>query len=130
MPYKLRLSEETDPKKIEKRRESNRNKQRQWYQKNPDKILKKRRKYLLGRSSKFKDLILPFKIKCMICGYDKHHVALDFHHRDKKDKLFGIAKAYNGIIAKTAEEILTEIKKCDVICSNCHRILSYGESSH
>lgn len=53
---------------------------------------------------------------CLKCGEKKHYL-LDFHHLDPKTKKFqlsqGETKGWNII-----EE---EIKKCILICSNCHR---------
>jgi hypothetical protein len=61
---------------------------------------------------------------CIKCG-ESHPATLDFHHRDKSKKLFGIV---NGIIkGKTISTILEEMSKCDVLCSNCHRKLHYDE---
>jgi hypothetical protein len=43
---------------------------------------------------------------------------MDFDHRDEKEKSFIISGSYN----RKKEVLLKEIKKCDIICSNCHRI--------
>lgn len=46
-------------------------------------------------------------------------VVLEFHHRDRTRKRFGISNGLkNGYSWKT---ILTEIAKCEVLCCNCHR---------
>ena len=57
---------------------------------------------------------------CKICGYNKHPEALEFHHRDSKEKLFVISWAVSKCLNR--EAIFYEISKCDVLCSNCHRI--------
>lgn len=44
---------------------------------------------------------------------------MDFDHVG--DKAFNIATA----IDKRWSEIQAEIKKCDVVCANCHRIRTY-----
>lgn len=45
---------------------------------------------------------------------------MDFDHRE--DKKFSISqKAYFG----ARKQVLDEIKKCDVVCSNCHRERTY-----
>ena len=56
---------------------------------------------------------------CEQCGIDDIRV-LDFDHTDPADKKFSIARAINDCYAW--EEILQEIKKCRILCSNCHRI--------
>lgn len=53
--------------------------------------------------------------KCVICGYNKSIRALHFHHLDPKEKDFRISI---GSISK--ELLLNEIKKCILVCSNCH----------
>ena len=57
------------------------------------------------------------ELKCERCGFD-HPAALDFHHKDPTQKSFGISA--NKHIGK--EKVLEEIKKCKVLCANCHRI--------
>ena len=55
--------------------------------------------------------------KCEICGYNKYIGALDFHHTDG-EKDFGIAaKGYT----RSWEKVKEELKKCILLCSNCHR---------
>jgi hypothetical protein len=56
--------------------------------------------------------------KCVRCGYDKHPAALEFHHRDPNEKDFTIADVAN----RAWEVIRMELDKCDLLCSNCHRI--------
>ena len=61
--------------------------------------------------------------KCSNCGYDKCLSALDFHHTDPSNKKFGIAsysKARNCWKINSSE-IMSELDKCILLCSNCHR---------
>ena len=61
------------------------------------------------------------KSGCMKCG-ESHVAVLDFHHvRGRKS--FSIA-SYNDNCA-SRDKIDKEIKKCIVLCSNCHRKLHY-----
>lgn len=56
---------------------------------------------------------------CNRCGFDKHPAALEFHHKNgKKDKVFTIADVAN----RKWEVVKKELDKCELICSNCHRI--------
>ena len=57
--------------------------------------------------------------KCFKCAYDKCSKALEFHHKDPRTKSFNISHAYR-YSRKKAEE---EIKKCLLLCANCHREL-------
>ena len=61
--------------------------------------------------------------KCNICGYDKLTGALEFHHIDPTLKQYGIAE--NGT-CHDIEVDLQEIKKCILVCANCHREIHQG----
>lgn len=54
---------------------------------------------------------------CIICG-EKELVCLDFHHLDSSEKDFDIGKQFH---IKQFSKIEEEIKKCVVLCANCHR---------
>jgi len=56
---------------------------------------------------------------CLDCGNSYPPECMDFDHRDPKDKDGEINKL---IKSYSLERILREIEKCDLICSNCHRI--------
>jgi len=74
------------------------------------------------------DILNSAKTECCACGYNKTPAALDFHHKDPSQKLFEVCdvksqlkwvgKTQEGV---TVEDLITEIEKCIVICSNCHR---------
>jgi hypothetical protein len=75
-----------------------------------------------------KDEWFTFKstLKCSKCGFD-HIAALDFHHEDPSTKLGNVHRfVSNGQFAKAYEEI----KKCIVLCANCHRIHHYREKKN
>ena len=79
----------------------------------------------LLRDSKRKDYI-EFKktLECNRCGYDDHR-ALEFHHH-KADKEFNISEKFYQL---SWENLKKEIDKCEVLCSNCHRIEHYNDGS-
>jgi hypothetical protein len=60
--------------------------------------------------------------KCSICGYDKSYCALEFHHLDKQKKECGI-----GEIKFNLDRAREEIKKCVLLCSNCHKALHHPD---
>jgi hypothetical protein len=58
--------------------------------------------------------------KCKLCGYGglgDFYGALEFHHRDprQKDILWKTIRTY------PLEYIKEELDKCDLLCANCHR---------
>jgi hypothetical protein len=55
---------------------------------------------------------------CIDCGYNANPEALDFDHKPDSLKLFDVGDKMHF----ATERILAEIAKCDVRCSNCHRI--------
>lgn len=54
--------------------------------------------------------------KCSSCGYDKYSGALDLHHRDPREK----DVKFRSMRSWSWERIVEEIKKCDLLCKNCH----------
>ena len=61
------------------------------------------------------------KLICEKCGENRYWV-LDFHHTDSQNKDMDISKMIRGY---GKEKIITEMNKCIVLCSNCHRDLHY-----
>lgn len=68
-----------------------------------------------------KDLKKEFGGKCSLCGYDKCDDALQFHHIDpsKKEFSLGMKRGYK------IETLREELKKCILVCSNCHIEIHY-----
>ena len=59
---------------------------------------------------------------CLYCG-ESDPCCLDFHHTNKDDKTSGISSMFNN---SSRGAIFEEIKKCEVVCANCHRKLHAG----
>ncbi len=74
-------------------------------------LVKKRRYKIKGQLVEF------FGGKCIECGYNKSHKALQFHHRDPKEKEFQISEMYTR---RSLDALVVEAEKCDLICANCH----------
>lgn len=74
-----------------------------------------------------KQTIIDAKIgKSCSCG-ESHIACLDFHHREGEVKLSGISEIPTK--GWSQKRLKSEIAKCDIICSNCHRKLHYEERS-
>lgn len=56
---------------------------------------------------------------CIDCGYNKHPEALDFDHKDGKNKAFDVGARFG---TATIERLMAEIEKCEIRCANCHRV--------
>ena len=80
---------------------------------------KPKKEYNKTHHDKKRSMVQAFKYKpCMDCGIQYPPYVMDFDHRDPSQKKFTIATIGRHTIA----ELLDEISKCDVVCSNCHRI--------
>lgn len=58
-----------------------------------------------------------FDSKCCKCGYCKNYAALEFHHLNPKEKDF----VWTKLRRMEWPEIVKELKKCVLLCANCHR---------
>ncbi len=56
--------------------------------------------------------------KCMKCGYNKYPEVLEFHHKNPSEKDFSISRKGH---CRSWQRVGEEIKKCDLLCANCHR---------
>jgi len=99
-------------------KECKKNYDKYWYGKNINRRnkLKHNAKERLIRNKNF---IRNYKISigCQICGYNKSYNALEFHHKNDDDKKYNIS-LMKTLSIKTIEN---EIKKCMIVCANCHR---------
>jgi len=90
--------------------------------------LRDRRHYDYGQA-----VLKRYKVRkgCAKCGYNKNAQALQFNHIDPKDKCFLIAKRaqkmYLGRHTKGKRDIKAELAKCEVLCANCHCIVTFEE---
>ena len=63
-------------------------------------------------------------LKCNRCEYSDYR-ALEFHHyNDDKDKYYEPSEIARF---RSWENVLKELSKCEVLCSNCHRIEHFKE---
>lgn len=69
-------------------------------------------------------MVLAMGGKCQCCGYDKCHQALAFHHIDPSIK----GMAFGSIRAnpKRWDSVVEELKKCILVCHNCHSEIHAG----
>ena len=70
---------------------------------------------------------------CKRCG-ERHPATLDLHHRDASDKNPRLKRKNASTSRRTGgyfwrdlsyEDLAAELAKCDVLCSNCHRIIEW-----
>jgi len=63
--------------------------------------------------------------KCCICGYNRCNDSLDIHHIDPSQKEFKFSEVIKSNI-KSWDTIVVELRKCVLVCANCHRELHAG----
>jgi hypothetical protein len=61
--------------------------------------------------------------RCRLCGYDRCVAALQFHHVDPAEKLFGLGS--KGV-TRGIEFAREEARKCVLLCANCHAEVEGG----
>jgi transposase len=64
--------------------------------------------------------------KCVLCGYDKHLEALQFHHLDPRLKEFHLGQ---GGVSRSLARCRAEARKCALLCANCHAEVEAGKTA-
>jgi hypothetical protein len=107
MPYK----DPNDPR----RKESFKKSSAKHYAENKEKVLIANAKH--RRNKRVEWQTFKATLSCTKCGFN-HPAAMDFHHVFKLDHKSVNKLASDGKYAQAR----AEIKKCIVLCANCHRI--------
>lgn len=61
---------------------------------------------------------------CATCGYAKHPAALQFDHLDPTTKVRDVS----NMIRNKLKDLIKEVRKCRVLCANCHMIHTHGSN--
>lgn len=116
-------------------KEHNRKVCKEWSKNNPEKVKGYDKKYKEKNKEKLKENAKHYKVGrrqywiakykelkgCSICGYNFSSYALDFDHLKPSEKSFTIARSLNY----TLKNLMAEIRKCRVLCANCHRVETF-----
>lgn len=95
--------------------------QRSWYAKNSEAVKEK----VKANKHKYRNQWREFKatLSCINCGFN-HPAALDFHHVIRSPD----NRKVNELLRQDAyRAAMEEIKKCVVLCANCHRVHHHEE---
>jgi len=96
--------------------------QRRYYSRNKSYFKSKN----IRRRKELINFVISFKQgPCADCGVKYPYYVMDFDHRDNRVKLDNINQMVN-YHSFSKEKILKEIQKCDLVCSNCHRVRTYS----
>lgn len=101
---------------------------KKWREANPERARTSWRNSDNNRRDKTKLWVCELKKKaCTDCKTCYDPFVMDFDHRDSKDKCYNIS----FMVSKRMPEalILAELEKCDLVCSNCHRLRTLSRRS-
>ena len=129
MPYKNPNSEEVKARRRERSstpeaREKKRIYQAEYYRKSKEHHLT----YAKKRRNKRIDYLNEIKSHpCMDCGASYPPYVMDLDHRNPEEKIANVSSMKRQ---GTWEDFLAEIEKCDIVCSNCHRIRTHERKDY
>lgn len=92
---------------------------REHYARNKQKYIDK----ALRNRARIRDYVREYKesLPCSDCGVSYPYYVMDFDHT-ADDKEFNIAQMH---LVSGLNKVKTEMSKCDLVCSNCHRIRTH-----
>jgi len=98
---------------------------RKWYAQNKE----SEKAHVKRRKLELKNWFWEYKknLSCSKC-LESHPATLEFHHKQKYVK----EKAIGNMVDDgcSIKRILSEIKKCKVVCANCHKKIHYKNKSN
>ena len=126
--FYLRKSGPRSGKYYEKCKECMKIRGRNYYHLNRERQLK----LAILRSNKSKNKMRRYLVEikdrpCADCGKKYPSYVMDFDHKTDEIKEHEIARMINGGWSK--EKINNEIKKCEIVCANCHRIRTHSRNA-
>lgn len=69
-------------------------------------------------------MIQAFHNKCCICEKTFIPEIYEFHHINASEKTKGLS--YGVAYSWSWKRIVQELRKCIMVCANCHRLIEYG----
>jgi hypothetical protein len=93
-----------------------------YYENNKEKLFLYRKLYF----KKARQFVNRIKLKfgCKSCGYKQHAQALHFDHINRNEKYRGISRL------NSFKRLKEEMRKCQILCSNCHAIKTYRNKDY
>lgn len=90
---------------------------RQHYLQNRERYIRNAHRRRDRETARRMDILVEFLLEhpCVDCG-ETDVVVLEFDHL--RDKMFNVS---HGVRTRRWDAVLNEIKKCEVVCANCHR---------
>src|SRR5438128_1923612 len=83
-------------------------------------------RYFKKKQARIQELMRRLKsAPCTDCSRTYPYYVMDFDHvrGEKKDTVCNLAKKWSAL-----STLVTEIEKCELVCSNCHRIRTHNRA--
>jgi hypothetical protein len=101
-------------KDAERQREA----ERRWYRANRDRVFQKKNE----KKARLRALVQQAKERpCADCGVEYPYFVMDFDHVEGEKAMIVSDLVNFG----STSRLLTELAKCEVVCSNCHRFRTW-----
>jgi len=81
------------------------------------------------RNTRIKSLEYLAEKGCCECG-ERDPRVLEFDHIEPREKEYDVSKLFSNGYSWGAEKLREEIRKCRVICANCHRKHTIEQQEH
>ena len=103
------------------------NKTKEWYDANREKIREQTNQRLRALRTRNREYVWEIKANnpCVDCGASYHPCVMDFDHI-AEDKSADVSRL---VRSSSLERIKEEIAKCELVCSNCHRLRTFLRST-
>jgi hypothetical protein len=118
------------PEQHEKHNKRAREYRKRWSPEQRKRYNKVKRRGARVRCKKRREVVQKYKVLrgCYICGFNKHYSALDFDHINRDTKIKNVSRLVGDTCSwKT---VVAEIRKCRVLCANCHRIKTHKNKDY
>jgi len=69
-------------------------------------------------------MVAAFGGKCCVCQKEYPQEVFEFHHLDPAEKDFAFGSVRSNCLSW--DKIVNELRKCVMVCANCHRLVEYG----
>jgi hypothetical protein len=100
---------------------------RNWVQEHPLNNKLYRIKYRTNWNKLIEQEILKRNNQCERCKNSYPRECYEWHHRNSKDKKFDISQIISQAYSnKHIIKLKIELSKCDLVCANCHKIITLG----
>lgn len=98
---------------------------KEYYQKNKQPYLDRAKERNTKARKEIREFVASLKDNpCMDCGNRYPPYVMDFDHRVSSQKRINVSAMARSQFTK--EMVLEEVAKCDLVCSNCHRIRTHN----